>query len=460
MLDVFNGGLLTGILLGINKFANSLGKTSSNLNKMVKNASGFLDKLGKSLSGSLEKITGLLDGVRGCLEAWQSNIKAGTLLKIASAVGILAVSLAVLSTIDQVRMTSALSGITVLFAELIGAMKLFTKIADKGDLKNLNKIAVSMIGLSAALLILSFAVKNLAGLDWNQLAVGLTGITVLLGELVGVSAIMSKNKIGMTEGSVGLILLSTALVVLSAAVKNLSSLDWNQLAVGLTGITILLGELVGASAIISKCNIGLVKGSTGLILLSSALSVLCLAVKSLAVLDWNQLAIGLTGITVLLGELVAVSEIMSGQSASMIASAIGILEIAAALSVLAKIVTAFSTLEPEKLEQGLIGTGALLTGIIIAFETILGLAALVLSPLTPVLVALGVAVAAIGIGMLSAGAGVLAFATGLTMLGAAFAVNGAVIITALEEIINLLPLLAAKIGESIVASAVAIGQTS
>ena len=39
---------------------------------------------------------------RGCFEAWQQDIKAGTLMKIATAVGILAASLVALSFIDSV----------------------------------------------------------------------------------------------------------------------------------------------------------------------------------------------------------------------------------------------------------------------------------------------------------------------------------------------------------------------
>lgn len=37
----------------------------------------------------LDNVKGILDGVRGCFEAYQTQLKSGTLLKIASAIAIL-----------------------------------------------------------------------------------------------------------------------------------------------------------------------------------------------------------------------------------------------------------------------------------------------------------------------------------------------------------------------------------
>ena len=48
--------------------------------------------------------------------------------------------------------------------------------------------------MSTAVLILSFAMKNLGNLDWNQIAKGLTAIGVLMLELVGVSYLLDKKR--------------------------------------------------------------------------------------------------------------------------------------------------------------------------------------------------------------------------------------------------------------------------
>ena len=66
-----------------------------------------------------ESFIGILDSVRGCFEAYQSQLQAGTLLKIASAIAILVASLVALSLIDSAKLSAALGAITVLFADLM-----------------------------------------------------------------------------------------------------------------------------------------------------------------------------------------------------------------------------------------------------------------------------------------------------------------------------------------------------
>ena len=86
--DVIDSGLFAGLLVGLFKFVNNLNKPLSALSEIF---DGF--KEGTS------NIVGILDDVRGCFQAYQEQLKAGTLLKIASAIGILAASIFVISTI-------------------------------------------------------------------------------------------------------------------------------------------------------------------------------------------------------------------------------------------------------------------------------------------------------------------------------------------------------------------------
>ncbi len=69
VLDLLNSISLGGIAFGITKFMTSLTKA--------------FDDVG----GLLDNVKNILDGVRGCFEAYQSQLKADALLKIASAIG-------------------------------------------------------------------------------------------------------------------------------------------------------------------------------------------------------------------------------------------------------------------------------------------------------------------------------------------------------------------------------------
>ncbi|MBM6888254.1 hypothetical protein [Pseudoflavonifractor phocaeensis] len=104
VIDLLNGISLGGIAIGITKFMNSLTKS--------------FDDVG----GLLDNVKGILDGVRGCFEAYQTQLKAGTLLKIATAIGVLAASIVVISLIDSAKLTASLGAITVLFAELMASI--------------------------------------------------------------------------------------------------------------------------------------------------------------------------------------------------------------------------------------------------------------------------------------------------------------------------------------------------
>ena len=83
VIDLLNGISLGGIAIGITKFMNSLTKSFDDVGSL------------------LDNVKGVLDGVRGCFEAYQTQLKAGTLLKIASAIAILAASIVAISLIDR-----------------------------------------------------------------------------------------------------------------------------------------------------------------------------------------------------------------------------------------------------------------------------------------------------------------------------------------------------------------------
>jgi hypothetical protein len=91
---------------------------------------------------------------------------------------------------------------------------------------------------------------------------------------------------------------------------------------------------------------------------------------------------------------------------------------------------------------------------------VIGLAALVLAPVTPIILALGLAIGLIGIGIGVAAAGMLGIAVALTLLAAAGVAAIPVMLALFTAIIGLIPLLVQKIGEGIVAMAQVIGESA
>ena len=485
IFEVLNTGIFTAILLGTKKFT-----------------SGINDSLG-NINGVLENVTGILDDVRGCFQAYQEQSKAGTLMKIATAIGILAASIFVISTIDEGALSKSLGGITVLFAELIGSLALFSKL--DLQLKGTGKAIVLMNGMAVAILVLSFALKNISSLDTEGIVKGLVGIGVLMAEIsLFLNTAKFDGKVKST--AVGIVILSAALLILTNTVKALGGMDINQLTQGLISIGVLLAEIVAFTKLTSGTK-AMVSMGAGLILLGASMKIFASAVKDLGSMDVNQLTQGLIAMGIALAEIAIATQLMPK---NMIGIGAGLLIVSAAMLVLSKSLNAFSGMSWDEIARGLAvmagsllilslaliamkgtlaGSAALLiaaTSLAIiapvlktlgslSWEAIVkglvtlagafavvGIAALVLTPIIPSILGLAAAFALFGLATVGIGAGLLMISAGFTALATATAAGATAIVAAITVIIvglaDLIPTIAEKIGEAIVAFAVVIGE--
>lgn len=361
-LDIFDSSVISGILVGILLFVNNVKKAVSDMSGMTNSAKGMFGSLGKMFNG----ITSVLDSVRACFEEYQKTLKAKTLLTIASAIAILTASIVVLSLMNPKKLAVALGAITTMATELMAAMRIFNKI--DGDYTGAGKAAILMVGMSAAILILSSAVKKMSSLSWVELSKGLSGVAILLGELVAVSVILGNNDTKMVKGSVGIVLLAEAIKILSTACINISGLSWEELAKGLTGITVILGGLIAASMVLSENETKMIKGSVGMILLSAALKILTSVCSDFGAMSWEEIAKGLVSVSALLAVLVGLSIELSNNGAKMTAGALGVVVLAGGLEIVADVCKQFSNMEWEQIGKGLAGVAGMLAALTIALK--------------------------------------------------------------------------------------------
>ena len=343
-IDALNGISFGAIAVGISKFI-------SGLTKPLDEAGGFLKGL-----------TGILDGVKGCFEAWQQDIKAGTLLKIAGAIAILAASLIALSLIDSNKLNNSLGALTVTFIELIGSMSLFSKI--DGDSKSMNKTATAMIKLSAAVLVLSLALKSIASLDGGQLAKGLIGIAGLMAGLVASFKILGSGSGTVVKGSTQMLIFAAAIKVLASVCKDLAELSWEQMAKGLVGVGVLLAEVDVFLKTAKFSGKGL-STATGIVVLSAAIKVLASACKDFAKMSWSGIAKGLASVGALLAEVAAFTK-LTGNAKHVISTGLALIEIGAAMKIFASAVSDFGNMSWEQIAKGLVAMAGALAEITIA----------------------------------------------------------------------------------------------
>lgn len=530
VLAGLNTGALIGLFLTIKNFLGGFG--------------------GGGLGGILQTLQDGIEDMTGTFSAMQNTLKAATLLQIALAIGVLALSMNQLSKIDPEDLAKASAGITVMFGQLLGAMAIFQKFIGFAGFAKLPFIMGSLILLAGAILLLTQAVKQLSELDWNELAKGMSGLAVMLGLIVGSLKLMPNPK-GLISTGVGLIALAAAIKILASAVADLAELDWNELAKGLLGVGVLLGALT-LFTMFAKANKGGMAQGAGLILLAAGIKILASAVKDLSGMSWNEIAKGLvtlvgalgivTGALKLIPPNAAVSAlgvvgvafslkmvaealaemaemswseigksltVMAGALALMAAAlyvipptapvaAAGVLLVALSLQQIAGVLQGFAEFSWEEIGKAMVllagtlgliaGAMMLMTGalpgavatIIIAGALailapvlerfgqmslgeigsallmlagvflIFGAAALLLTPVVPMMMGLAVAVGLLGIGLLAAGAGVFLFATGLTALAAAGAGATAAVVGIVSGLIGLIPELMKQIGLGII----------
>lgn len=115
-------------------------------------------------------------------------------MKIATAVGILAASLVALSFIDSDKLAASLGAITVLFADLMASMAVFSKIDVMQ--KGITRSCTAMLAMSIAIGILAGAMVTLGSLDWEGVSRGLVAIAGLSAIVVASSKAMSTPAAG------------------------------------------------------------------------------------------------------------------------------------------------------------------------------------------------------------------------------------------------------------------------
>lgn len=344
VLDVLNSIAVGGIALSISKFLKSVTEPL------------------EGLSDILEGVTGILDGVRGCFEAYQTNLKAGTLLKIGAAIALLAGSIVAISLIDSDKLSVSLGAITVLFANLLGAMAIFNKISS--DTGKVSKACTAMIAMSVAVSILAGALKKVSDLDWGELARGLVGIAGLTTIVVASSKAMASGQKQVMKGATSLIIFGAAIKILASACRDLSKLQWDELGRGLTGVGVLFAE-IAVFLRVAKFNGKMISTATGIVILSAAMKVLASACKDFGQMEWSEIGKGLAGIGGLLAEL-AVFTNLAGNAKHVMSTGVALIAIGAAMKIFASAVKDFGQLQWDEIGRGLTAMGGALAEVAIA----------------------------------------------------------------------------------------------
>ena len=361
---------------------------------------GLIKKPVETVMDLIKQVPDILEGIADFTKKFNKvlggisfNLKASAILKLAQAIGILALAIIALGVafnfIDTADMWQGFAMVAILTALFGTIMVLMTVFQKEGKNININSISFTLSGIAIALLGLAACVAILGSIKWEQLwhaGVIVGGYILLVTAMIAVMNLTSKEIMKIDASGNGtykalgkmsgfFIQLGIAMLLMAATLKIISSMyqtgdgannDALWFAVGIVGgFMVLTGAMIGLSAFAKHDfkGVALIFGSIGWALVDMAV-----AIAILGHMNYAEMWRGVNAVIALLGALTIMVGIMAKMiyvaefpklSAMFIALGGALLMMSVAVAILAAI-------DPNKLQNAFIACASLmlLTGII------------------------------------------------------------------------------------------------
>lgn len=218
---------------------------------------------------------------------------------------------------------------------------------------NTEEKKIMQIGIAVALLAGSLFL--LSTIKTEDLVQGISMITTLIMELMG--ATYGFSQVSDILGTVPktLISLSLSVLILASAMKTISKLDPDQVTIGITTITALLADLLLFTLAMSKMNAQIAKGCASLIALALSVTILAGAMKIIATMNFDQISLGLAAIAALLASLGLFSKLVD--SKRILAAGVSMIPLATGITILSVALKIIGSMSIEELSKSLISLG-------------------------------------------------------------------------------------------------------
>jgi tape measure domain-containing protein len=413
---------------------------------------------------------------------------AGAMTVLGVAIAVLTISVKELSELKWDELAKGLTGVGALLTMLVLVGKFMPNPA------GMISTSVGLVILAGAVKLLASSVTDLAGMSWAEMAQGLTGVAATLTALALFTKFASVEKGGVLAGA-GIVLLAAGIKILASAMKDFATLSWEDIGKGLTGMAGGLTLMAAALIAIPPTS---VFSAAAIIIVAASLGMLADALQKMGGMSWKDIGAGLTtlgvALTLISAALIAIppTSVLSAAAVLIVAASLGMITealakmggmswveiakglitlagaltiiavavnvmtgalpgaaamliVAASLAILAPVLQMFGQLSWEEMAKGLL----MLAGVF----AVLGVAGLLLTPIVPTLLGLGVAVTLLGAGMLLAGAGLLAFSVGLTALAVSGAAGTAALVALVAGLVGIIPTVMEAIANGVIAFA-------
>ena len=317
-----------------------------------------LSGVGDILSAAAKPIAKTIKGVANVLNGFALQLKAKAVKDIAIAIAILAGSLFVLAQLPADRLWSSVGAIAALAVSLGVLTGAVGKFGPKGATQ-LAGMALAFIGIGGSLLLMANSLKALDSLNPDKLAQTLGSFALLVVAMMALLASMDKmgGKLAAVDAAgmgFAMLELSVSLMIMARVIKTLGSLDRGAIIQGgvaiaaLMGLMTLLG-LVGGIAGQNANSFG-----SAMLKISVSLYLLIGVIKLLAMIDPEEIAIGMMGLTAFAGviSLLGIATRLAGKNATKLGTSL--LAMSVSLYLLVGVVALLAKLDPEDMRNGMV----------------------------------------------------------------------------------------------------------
>lgn len=384
-LDLFNSGVLTMVLMNLNKITGAF-----------KDFTGLF-KMGKDLQKSIDDV---LKSVGKSFSSFESEFSVGKIAAIAGSIFALSHALSELAALDAAELAVGIGGLTTAFGSLVGTMAALGSLANMKkskkdgagniieetvfDFDGISKLIPGIIAISGSMLLLAKAASMLKGMKPEEIATIFGAMSAAILSIGGSVALMghidtdAMNAVGANLMAVGknFILIAGGLLVIAIAVAKIASLKPDELARGLGTIG---GALIAVGGVMA--GLGFLQGYGGsfdkigatFLMIAGAIDLLVIPIAILGKMKLETLAKGLGAIAIGLGLIsgaLAGLGYLQGMGGSYLGVASAIMAMAVAINLLVVPIALLGHMSLTTLAKG-IGAVAFALGGMVAAMTYL-----------------------------------------------------------------------------------------
>lgn len=234
-------------------------------------------------------------------------IKAGaSLILLATAMKILSGAVEKLAKLSFAELVKGLSGVGVGLFALSKGLRAISKVEIKLS------TSVAMLSLAESCKVLGDALQKFSGLSWDEIARGLTGMGGALAEFVIALKALSKFGGGKSlAGSASLLIAVQSLSKMAEGLSSFAGMSWEEIGRGLSGMGGALTEVATVTGLLGKLT-GLkgLLGAGSLVLAVQSLADLQASFANFSTMSWDEIKIGLVGMGGALTEVAVVTGLL------------------------------------------------------------------------------------------------------------------------------------------------------